>query len=63
MENWLNNSHLKESEKVCSSCHTPYSGSETLNVKDDGNIVVKYVDCLKCEITLVLDVARHDEIF
>lgn len=63
MNSWLNTSHLKEDEKICQSCKTHFSGKETLYIKDDGNVVVKYVECDNCKSTLVLDVIRHEEIF
>ena len=63
MESWLNTSYLKEDEKSCKSCCVPFSGDEMLNIKTDGKVVVKYVECDNCKTVLVLDVARHEEIF
>lgn len=63
MESWPNTSHLEKNEKSCKSCGIPFSGNERLNIKTDGNVVVKYVECGNCKTVLVLDVARHEEIF
>ena len=60
MEGWLTTSHLREKEKRCASCLKPFSGEEMLNIKSDGDVVVKYVECLGCETVIVLDAARSN---
>ncbi len=63
MESWLSSSYLTNDEKSCGSCHVPFLGNEELNIRSDGNVVVKYVECSNCKTVLVLDVARHNELF
>ena len=60
---WLDTSYLKEDEKSCKRCGTPFLGKETVRIVNDGKAVVKYVDCRVCGSRLVLDVVKHEEVF
>ena len=63
MDSWLSTNQLTDKERICARCLVPFSGQETLNIKNDGNVVVKYIECDNCGATLVLDVIRSEEIF
>jgi hypothetical protein len=51
---------LKEDEKKCKNCGTPFSGNEEVWVADDGYIKVKHIIC-GCGTILVLDVLYSQE--
>jgi len=60
MDTWLNTSSLKEDEKSCKACGCPFSGKETLHIKDDKNVVVKYIECSHCMAKLILNAKRSN---
>ncbi len=57
---WLETNCLTDEEKSCKNCSLTFLGDEVLNIKDDGNVKIKYVVCLRCGTALVLDVDRSE---